>query len=418
MKRNGKKRKRIIIYSSLGVLVVVMLLVKMGVFKSDKGLSVSYCYPERRTVVQSVAANGRIQPVLELKISPEVSGEITELPIIEGQRVQQGALLCRIKPDTYVSMCERAQASLNSAQVRRAQANDRFAQTKKSFARSEQLFREKAISDAEFETAQTEYQVARNESQAAQFSVESAQASLREAQENLRKTTIYAPMDATISRLAVELGERVVGTAQMAGTELMRLADLTRMEARVVVSESDIVNVSLSDTAVVYVDAYPDTTFRGVVTQIANSAVEARSVDQVTSFEVRILLLEESYQYLIDDQHASPFKPGMSVNVDIRTRREDNALTLPLEAITTRADDSGDPAKIKSLEQGQEPFEAIFLAVGDTAKMVRVTTGIQDATHIVIKSELSDSAQVIVSPYSTLARTLSDGAKISASKQY
>lgn len=407
MTKISKKAKRnIFIVSLIAIVAILMTLVGTGVIGKKKLLEVQYKYPQRRSVVQTVTANGRIQPVWEIKISPEVSGEITELPVIEGQYVPKGTLLCRIKPDTYISMRDRASAALQSSTARERQVADRLEQSRQAYERARQLHEQKALSDAEFEAAETDYKVAQSEHRAARFSVESARASLQEAQENLFKTTLLAPENAHISKLSVELGERVVGTAQMAGTELMRLADLSLMEARVDVSESDIVNVSLRDTAIVYVDAYPDTVFRGVVTRIANSATEARSVDQITNFEVRIVLLKESYEYLITEENPSPFKPGMSVNVDIRTKRVDNAIALPIESITTRTDSTGKATRTIATESFIKPFEAIFVVRGDSAYMERVETGIQDDEYIEVRTPLDDSTRVIVAPYSALTNEL------------
>ncbi len=416
----GKKkhgRRKLLIVIAVGVVAIVGAMAVGGAFSDKETKEVQYLFAERRTIIKTITANGRIQPVLEVKISPEVSGEIIELPVVEGQQVKKGDLLCRIRPDTYVSIQDRAAASLNTSSTRVTQANNQLKQSKANYDRAKQLHDKKAISDAEFERAQTEYDNAVSEASAAEFAVASARATLKEANENLQKTTLYAPVDARISRLSVELGERVVGTAQMAGTELMRLANLDLMEARVDVSEADIVNVSMNDTAIVHIDAYPDTTFRGVVTLISTTANSTSSTDQVTNFQVRILLLKESYSYLVTDELPIPFKPGMSVSVDIQTQREDNVWSLPLEAVTTRGDSAGMTAAAKALEENRKPIEMLFVARGDTAYAVPVQTGIQDSHYIQIKTPLDDSARVIVAPYSAVSRDLSGKSKIRASKQ-
>lgn len=404
-----KKKSWVIIGISVGVLVVLIAVSKI-LFRNKrrKGASVEYVIPQRRTIVQTITANGRIRPEVVVKISPEVSGEITELPVVEGQSVKKGDLLCRIKPDSYISYRERAGASVQSARAQAAQANANYLQQKLNFERMEKLYKDSAVSSADFERARTEFQVAESQLKGARYSVASAEASLREADQNLLKTTIYAPLTATVSRLSVELGERVVGTAQMAGTELMRLANMERMEAWVEVSESDIVGVHLADTAVVHIDSYPDTTFRGLVTHIANTAIDAASKDQVTSFEVRIRLLPESYSYLVKGVGDSPFKPGMSVSVDIQTQRADSALTVPIECVTLwRGSD-----KNKKLQRQ----EVVFTVNNDTARMLNVRTGIQDREYIQIVEGLKDSVKVISSPYSAISKTLANGDRVSATQ--
>ena len=416
-KNKTHKRRNAIIIIAVSLLVIVSALAAGGAFSDQSMQEVQYQYPERRTIIKTISANGRIQPVLEVKISPEVSGEIIELPVVEGQQIKKGDLLCRIRPDTYVSMHDRAAASLSSTSTDVERARNQLKQATASYERARLLHEKKALSDADFEKAQTEYDNARSMLSASEFSVASARATLKEANENLQKTTIYAPVDARVSRLSVELGERVVGTAQMAGTELMRLANLNIMEARVEVSESDIVNVSMNDTAIVHVDAYPDTTFRGVVTLIATTANSTTSSDQVTNFEVRILLLKESYAYLLEAGSQTPFRPGMSVSVDIRTRREDNVLSLPIEAVTTRGDSLGNEPASKALEENRKPIEMVFVARGDSAYAVPVQTGIQDSRYIHIKTQLEDSARVIVAPYSAVSRDLRNQASVKAVRQ-
>jgi len=317
----------------LGVVVILIVLVvigkKAGWFGKPETIEVSVEKPLKRTITESITANGKIQPEVEVKISPEVSGEIIELNIKEGDHVEKGVVLCRIKPDTYLSYKERAIAAVNSSKARLTQSQSQLAQSELAFNRSKQLYSQKAISESDFETAKTSYDVAKSTVNGALYDVESSQASLKEAEESLRKTTIYAPMSGTISKLNIELGERVVGTAQFTGTEILRIADLGRMETRVDVNENDIVRVKMNDTALIEVDAYLDRKFKGIVTQIANSAsVQGASTDQVTSFEVRILLLETSYIDLLNGKNSSPFRPGMSTTVDIRTQTKLNILTF------------------------------------------------------------------------------------------
>jgi len=416
-KKKNKKQRYFIWISLAAIALLVIILVAGRLFNDPNLLHVDYIHPEKRTIIKTITANGRIQPVLEVKISPEVSGEIIDLPVVEGQAVKKGDLLCKIRPDTYMSMQDRATASLNSSNTRVEQAINQLNQSKANYDRAKLLHDKKAISDADFEKAQTEYNNAVSEVSSSEFSVASARATLKEANENLQKTTIYAPVDARVSRLSVELGERVVGTAQMAGTELMRLANLNLMEARVEVSEADIVNVNMHDTAIVYVDAYPDTTFRGVVTLIATTANTTTSSDQVTNFEVRILILKDSYAYLITDTNQTPFKPGMSVSVDIQTQRELNALSVPIEAVTTRGDSLGTQPASVALEENRKPIEMIFVARGDSAYAIPVQTGIQDSKYIHLKTPIDDSARVIVAPYSAISRDLKNRTKIRAKRK-
>lgn len=409
------------------LLGAVVILIVFAVVAKKKGwigkpltTSVYVEKPEYRTITEAITANGKIQPEVEVKISSEVSGEIIELPVKEGNWVEKGTLLCRIKPDTYISLKERAIAAVNSANARLIQAKAQLAQSELSFNRSKQLYEQKAISESEFETARTNYEVAQAELKAANYSVESAQASLREAEENLRKTTIYAPISGTVSKLNVELGERVVGTIQMAGTEIMRIANLNRMEARVNVNENDIVKVKIADTALIEVDAYLGRKFKGIVTQIANTAnVQGITTDQVTNFEVRIFILEKSYKDLLTNSQTSPFRPGMSTTVEILTNTKENVLTIPILAVTTRIDTvkkTGEWEKVENNTQPVEskptkvekPKEIVFITKGDTARIVEVRTGIQDNQYIEIIEGLKGDEEVITAPYSAISRKLKD----------
>lgn len=430
-----KKKNNLLKYLLAAVVVLIVFAIvgkKAGWFGKPETIKVSVEKPEKRTITESISANGKVQPEIEVKISPEVSGEIISLPIKEGDYVEKGQLLVKIKPDTYISFKERAIASVNSSKARLAQAQAQLEQSELGFNRSKQLFAQKAISESDFESAQTNYNVAKADVKAALFNVESAEASLREAEENLSKTTIYAPMTGTISKLNVELGERVVGTAQMAGTELLRVANLSRMETRVDVNENDIVRVKLNDTALIEIDAYVDQKFKGVVTQIANSAsLQGVSADQVTSFEVRILLLEESYKHLISNRNKNPFRPGMSTTVEILTETRSNVLSVPIQAVTTRSDSASTGAKgFEEVTEASVEFdkkevasvktnlnEIVFIASGDTAKMVQVKTGIQNNAYIEIVSGLSGDEEVIVAPYSAISRKLQNGKLVQKTKK-
>jgi HlyD family secretion protein len=284
------------------VIVLILFAVvgkKAGWFGKAMTIKVAVENAEKRTIVETITANGKIQPEKEVKISPDVSGEIVELTIKEGDPVAKGQLLLRIKPDNYISQRDRSLAEISSARSRLAQSEAQFVQAELAFNRSKQLYEQQTISKSDFEQAQATYSVAKSTVDAAKFSIASGEASLKDANENLLKTSIYAPMTGTVSMLLVELGERVAGTNLMAGTELMRVADLSRMEAQVQVNENDIPRVKLGDTALIEVDAYLDQKFKGVVTEIANSAkTTGVSADQVTNFDVKILVLPESYAKL------------------------------------------------------------------------------------------------------------------------
>ena len=380
---------------------------KAGWFGKAVTVKVAVEDVEKRTIIETVTANGKVQPEREVKLTPDVSGEIVELTVKEGDRVERGQLLLRIKPDTYISQRDRTIATLNSAKARLVQAEAQFIQAELSYKRSNQLYSEQTISKSDFEQAEASYAVAKSEVDAAKFSVISAEASLKEADENLTKTSIYAPMSGTISMLLVELGERVAGTNMMAGTELLRIADLSRMEARVEVNENDIVRVKLGDTATVEVDAYLDNKFKGIVTEIANSAkTTGVSADQVTNFDVKIFILPESYQELINNGR-SPFRPGMSTTVGILTETKRDVIAVPIQSVTTRNDTtkvvSNDDDQIRTL---------VFLTDGKYALAKDVKTGIQDNSYIEITSGIELGERVISAPFSAISKKLSDSTLI------
>jgi len=392
------------------ILLIILALVgkKAGWFGKELTVKVATEKVAVNPIIEAVTANGKIQPETEVKISPDVSGEIVELNVKEGDFVQKGTLLFKIKPEIYVSARERAAATLNSTKARLAQVEAQLIQAELAYNRSKKLFEENTISKADFEQAESQYKMAMAEKQSAEYSVKSSEASLKEANENLVKTTVYSPMTGTISSLLVELGERVVGANMMTGTEVLRVADLNRMEVMVEVNENDIIRVKLGDTAIVEVDAYLDRDFKGIVTEIANSANTLGSTsDQVTNFKVRILILKESYEDLISEKNPSPFRPGMSASVDIYTSSKSNVLTVPIQAVTTRTDTlSTDPAakdKIRTL---------VFLSDGTHALARDVKTGIQDNVNIEILEGLKEGDEVIVQPFSAISKKLSDSTLI------
>lgn len=410
MKRN--KILTILIIAVAVLLIFAIIGKKAGWFGKAVTVKVAVEYAEKRMITESITANGKIQPEKEVKITPDVSGEIVELNVKEGDQVQKGELLLRIKPDVYISQRDRSVAALSSARARLSQADAQFRQSELSFRRSKQLFDEKTISQAEFEQAEASYNVAKAEVDAAKHSVTSSEASLKEANENLVKTSIYAPMSGTVSMLLVELGERVAGTNLMAGTEIMRIADLSRMEAQVEVNENDIVRVSVGDTAVIEVDAYLDEKFRGVVTEIANSAkTTGVSADQITNFDVKIFVLPGSYHKL-EAEGNNPFRPGMSTTVDILTESKSDIITVPIQSVTTRTDTS----KVVSSSE-DEIRTLVFITDGEYALARDVKTGIQDNTYIEIISGVEDSAKVISAPFSAISKKLSDSTLVEIVKK-
>jgi HlyD family secretion protein len=400
-------------------IVIVLLIVavvgkKQGWFGKALTIKVAVENAEKRTIVETITANGKIQPEMEVKISPDVSGEIVELTVKEGYEVKKGQLLLRIKPDIYISQRDRSMAAISSTRARLAQAEAQYTQAELSFKRNKQLYNEKTISKSDFEQAEASYTVAKSEVDAAKFSVISAEASVKEANENLVKTSIYAPMSGTVSMLLVELGERVAGTNLMAGTEMLRVADLSRMEAQVEVNENDIVKVKLGDTALIEVDAYLDKKFKGVVTEIANSAkTTGVSADQVTNFDVKILVLPESYKSLVDAGDKNPFRPGMSASVDIQTESKIDILTVPIQAVTTRTDTT----KLVKTPSGKEIRTLVFVSDGKYALAKDVKTGIQDNNYIEIVSGLNDNDKVISAPFSAISKKLSDSTLIEVVKK-
>ncbi|MEA5005202.1 MAG: efflux RND transporter periplasmic adaptor subunit [Rikenellaceae bacterium] len=403
--KNKKKKWFIII-----AVAVIIILIIAGLTGKKETTSVSAEKIKLNTITEVIPANGKIQPVIEVKISPDVSGEIVELNFKEGDQVKRGDLIIKIKQDVYISVKERAEASLNATKAQLDQQLAQFSQTEANFERNKKLYEQKAISEKEYEEALSQYEVAKEQIKAAKFNVRSYDAALKEANENLYKTSIYAPMDGIISKLSVEKGERVVGTSQMAGTEMLRIANFKEMEVLVDVNENDIIRIKDNDTTIIEVDAYPNRKFTGVVTQIANSAKNIGSTsDQVTNFEVKVLVLPESYSDLIKDGK-NPFRPGMSASVSIQTATRHNVLTVPIQSITTRTDLLSDSLK-KSLTVN-ESVENVFVVKGDTLQVRKITTGIQDLNNIEVLTGLQEGEMVVTGPFSGISKTLKSGTKV------
>ena len=377
-------------------------------------------YAHRRTVVESVTASGKIQPEVEVKMSPEVSGEIIEVNVVDGQQVKEGDVLVKINPDLYESAITRARAAVNSAKAGLAQSSVALDEAKKLWARNKVLFEKGAISEQEYDAAQRAISVAELQEESAKYQLQSAEANLDEAYKNLKRTTIIAPIDGTVTQLDVELGERVVGTATMTGTEMLRIADLNTMEVLVEVNENDIVKITKGDTALIEVDAFLGNSFRGVVSEIANSAKLAlgASPDQVTNFEVKIRMINSSFAALEPNYGKNPFRPGMTATVEIITNKVRDALVVPIQAVTVRSDTSSNAVSYERVlsEDIDESFEVIFTPDGMKAGLLVVESGIQDDEFIIV-SGVEDSTAVITGPYSAVSRNLKRGARISTNKK-
>lgn len=427
------KSKKLLLYMAIAAVLLVLILIigkSQGWFGKEGMVRVATEKGARRDIVEIITANGKIQPETEVSISPDVSGEIVDLVVKEGDEVNKGQYLLKIKPEAYIMARNRAEASLNNARARLKQAEAQLEMASLDYKRNSQLFEQSAISEAEFEQSLTTYNTALAEKEAAEFSVESAQASLNEAEESLEKTSIFAPMSGTISRLEVELGERVVGTSMMSGTPLLSIADLNMMEVEVEVNENDIVRVSHGDTALIEVDAYPDTRFKGVVSEIPVSAnTTGVTTDQVTNFNVKIRLLHDSYKDKISEKNPYPLRPGMSATADIQTNRKSGVYSIPIQAVTTRVDTAGSVADQEEIMTGEissdgsmsssretltagepadEPIVVVFTVSGGKAHLKKVETGIQDNTYIEIIGGLEPEDEVVIAPYSAISRQLKD----------
>ena len=410
------------IYITLGVVVVVIIgllvMSKTGIIgDKNKGKEVEIAKVNEMTIVETVSATGKIQPEIEVKISSEVSGEIISLPVKEGQVVKKGDLLVKINPDRYTSGYNRTVAGLSQTKAGLSQADAQFKEAKANFDRSKTLFDKGIISKSDWDKSISLFEVAKAAKESAYFNVKSASATVNEAKDNLGRTTIYAPEGGTISLLAVELGERVLGTQQMAGTEIMRVANLNNMEVEVDVNENDIVKINVGDSAKVEVDAYLKKEFKGIVTSISNSASTALTADQVTNFKVKVRILKESYQDLTNGKPASfsPFRPGMTATVDIITKRKTNVLGVPISSIVVKSDTSGTKkpevlaSDEKTILQNDKKFECVFVKNGTKAKIRIIKTGIQDDTNIEILSGLQKGDIVIIGPYTTVTKELNSG---------
>jgi HlyD family secretion protein len=419
-----KKKKIIWILISV-VAVVIILAIAFGGGKED--VIVSTEKVKKRTITETVSVTGKIQPEIEVKISPDVSGEITEMLVNEGDSVVKGQLLLRINPELYETTLSQLKANLDNAKATLAgseaqelRAKASYEISKTNFDRQQKLHGQKVISDQEWENVRNQYELQKTEwivsgksKLAAQYNIRSLEARLDEGMKTLGRTNIYAPASGIVTQLNSEKGERVVGTAQMAGTEIMRISNLSSMEVQVNINENDIVRVKLGDSANVKVDAYGDRKFSGVVTEIANSAkfnVAQSMNEQVTNYTVKIRINRSSYTDLITKKTKQPFLPGMTASVDIKTNQQNNVLSIPISALTTRN---------PTLEEGDQTLSGagktktwVFVLSNGKAKSVEIETGIQDIDYFEIKKGLKEGEEVITEPSMAIAKTMMNGDKV------
>jgi len=422
-----KKTVYFLLIAAVILIVALVGLSKAGIIgNKDEGKEVEIAKVTASTIVETVSATGKIQPEIEIKIASMVSGEIISLNVKEGQVVKKGDLLVKINPDLYTSGLERSVANLAGTKASLTQSDASFKEAKANYERNKILYDKGVISKSDWDKAISTFEVAKATKQSAYYNVQSASASVTEARDNLGRTTIYSPADGTISVLNVELGERVLGTQQMAGTELLRVANLNNMEVEVDVNENDIVKIKIGDEANVEVDAYLKKKFKGVVTSISNSASTTLTSDQVTNFKVKVRILKDSYQDLLEGKPStySPFRPGMTATVDIITTTKNNVLAVPISSVVVKSDTTAvkdfkveDPNEDKkATPKSDKKFECVFVKVGDKAKIRIIKTGIQDDTNIEVMSGLKPGDVVITGPYTTVSKDLNSGDKVKLKK--
>ncbi len=412
-----KKKTLIWIIIAFVALIILLVVWKKMFGKDSNEREVQVAKIELLDITETVAATGKIQPEIEVMLSSEVSGEIIELPVKEGQLVEKGDLLVKINPDLIQSALSQAQAGLQNSRAQLAQATASLKNAELNYNRNKTLYERGVISKSEWDRIVADFEMAQANKESAYYSVQSAAANVKQTQDNLTRTSIYAPMSGTISKLSVELGERVVGTAQMAGTEIVRVANLSNMEVEVDVNENDIVKVQIGDSTIVEVDAYLKREFKGVVTEIANSAETALSADQVTNFKVKVRILSSSYSDLTAGKpdSYSPFRPGMTATVDIITESRNNIVGVPISSVVIKTDTTNakkDFTVKKEDNVSDEKFECVFVNEGGIAKLRVVETGIQDDSNIEITSGLKEGEVVITGPYNTVTKILEPGDKV------
>lgn len=425
-------KKIIIVLSVLVLLLIVWQLVRG---KKEVGFKVIAETASLRDITELVSASGKIYPEIEVKISPDVSGEVIEMSVELGDTVIQGQLLCRINPELYESALEQMKATVNNSKASLANTESQyfrikalFKQQEQNFKRQQKLYSEKVISDSEFEAAQSQFLAAKADLEsgeksilAAKYSVQSAEARLEESRRNFGRTSIYAPIGGIVTAMNIEQGERVVGTSQMAGTEIMRISQLDRMEIRVDVNENDIIRIKKGDTAQISVDAYPKLIFKGKVSQVAKSikttATGVSSDAQAVNFEVRIQIDSNSFKQLVQQSGQQAFWQGMTGSVDIFTKMEKGVLTVPIAAVTMREASEIESSKELKNTNTNERVEVVFVVNKDKALARKVKTGIQDGSFIQILEGIKEGEKVISGPYGVLSVLLKDGSTIKLSTQ-
>lgn len=408
--KQKKSKKKLYIFSGLGLLVVALILFALLGGSKEEIIQVQTEKVEKRDITQKVTTTGKIEPEFKVVITPEVTGEIVELPVKEGDKVKKGDLLIKINAKQYIADKENAEASLLAAKSALAMRKAELDRISLEYERIKGLHNKKLASDSELETAKSNYESSKASYDGANANVLSAEATLKRAIEQLYKTSIYSPMDGTITALNVELGERVLGSGFSQGTNIMTVSDLNNMEASVEVDENDVVLISIGDTARIKVDAFGDKIFKGVVSEIGNSAISTGlgTQDQVVNFNVKLKLLD------LDKQ----LRPGMSCNADIETETINQVFAVPIQSVTARSQEfaakegseEDNPAQPKKQNGFNKPKEIVFIVKDGKAKQVEVETGISDDNYIHIKSGLSGGEQVVTGSYKAISRELSDGA--------
>ena len=456
MAKQQKKQSSKLMYYLIGGVAVLIIFVfvgkSMGLIGKSKEIEVEFAKAKRISIIEKVSASGTVQPVIEVKVAPEVSGEIIELNIEDGDSVRLGQSLVKIRPDTWLSQLERIEASLSqqkanleSSRANLSRSQAQFTRAEFDYQRQEKLWNQKVISEADWQLSKQNYEVAKNDLsaqkqsvEAGKFIVNSTEASVKESRENVRKTLVIAPLKGIVSKLSVKKGERVVGTGTMGGTEMLRIADLNKMEVRVNVNENDIVRVHLNDSVSIDVDAYQNISkkFKGLVTNIANTAKDKTSADAITEFEVRILILTSSYEDLIKKGNKYPFRPGMTASVEVLTNRKENVLSVPLASVTTRNPDAkeigqapqggGGGGPPNNNNRADDPNKktpekkdkiVVFLNENGKAKMVEVKTGISDYDNIEILEGVTEAQEVVTGPFLAVSKRLKDGDAIKQLKK-